>query len=66
MAILNFIIAVVALIVAIAAYRKAGGDTVSLKTQVNALREKTAEALEKAEKTIRPGEKEGEQQGTIE
>ena len=62
MAILNFIIAVVALIVAIAAYRKTGGNTTSLKTQVNALREKTAEALETAEKAIRPGEEKAAKQ----
>ena len=56
MAYINFIIAVIALIVGILAYRKAGGDTESLKEQVKALREKTAEALEKAEKAVRPKE----------
>lgn len=56
MSVLNFIIAVIALIIAIVAYRKAGGNTESLKTQLNSLREKTAEILEKAEKGLRPDE----------
>lgn len=54
MSFINFIIAVVALVVAILAYKKAGGDTEGLKEQLTVLRGKTAEALEKAEKAIRP------------
>ncbi|MBC8185704.1 hypothetical protein H8E88_31850 [candidate division KSB1 bacterium] len=56
MSILNFIIAVVALVMAIIAYRKAGGDTEGLKEQLKTLREITAQALKKAEKAIRPDE----------
>ena len=56
MSVLNFIIAVIALIIAIVAYNKAGGDKESFKEQLNTLREKTAEALDKAEKAIRPSE----------
>jgi len=57
MSILNFILAIIALFIAILAYRKAGGDVEGIKQQLNSLRAKTAEALEKAEKAIRPGEK---------
>ena len=56
MSILNFILAVLALIIALMAYARAGGDTENIKQQINNLREKTAEALEKAEKSIRPTE----------
>ena len=54
MSILNFIIAVVALIIAIVAYNKAGGDKEGFKEQLNTLRQKTAETLNKAEQAIRP------------
>ncbi len=51
---INFIIAVVALLIGILAYRKAGGDMKGIKEQMNSLRQMAAEALEKAEKAIRP------------
>ncbi|MBN2009967.1 hypothetical protein JW960_11545 [candidate division KSB1 bacterium] len=54
MSIINFLIAVLALVIALKAYAKAGGDTENIKQQINNLREKTAEALDKAEKSIRP------------
>lgn len=56
MTVINFIIAVVALVFAILAYRRSGGDYEDLKEQVGNLRTRTAEALEKAEKAIRPSE----------
>ncbi|MBC8180317.1 hypothetical protein H8E88_04250 [candidate division KSB1 bacterium] len=64
MSVLNFIIAVIALIIAIIAYNKAGGEMKSLKEQFNTLREKTAEALDKAEKAVRPTEEDKLNQGT--
>lgn len=50
----NFVIAVLALVIGILAYRKAGGDMNGIKEQMNSLRQMAAEALEKAEKAIRP------------
>ena len=58
------LIAVVALIIAIVAYNKAGGETKSLKEQFNTLREKTAKALGKAEEAVRPTEEDKLNQGT--
>ncbi|MDZ7721513.1 MAG: hypothetical protein U5R06_01495 [candidate division KSB1 bacterium] len=60
MHVINFIIAVVALVFAILAYRRSGGDYADLKEQVGNLRTRTAEALEKAEKAIRPSHEEEE------
>lgn len=54
MSFLNFILAVAALVIAILAYRKAGGDTENMKEQVNSLRQRTAEMLEKMENTVNP------------
>ncbi|MBN1559696.1 hypothetical protein JW998_05570 [candidate division KSB1 bacterium] len=51
---INFLIAVAALVIAVLAYRKAGGDMKGIKEQMNSLRQTAAEALEKAEKAIRP------------
>ncbi len=56
MDVINFIIAVVALVVAILAYRRTGGDMKGMKEQINSLRETAAEALDKAEKAVRPKE----------
>ena len=52
MIVLSFIIATVALVVAILAYQKAAGSN-DLETQLNALREKSADALSKLEKALR-------------
>lgn len=57
MEIINFIIAVLALALAILAYRKAGGDMKSMKEEINSLREIAAEALGKVEDSIRPENK---------
>jgi len=58
MTIVNFIIAVIALIVAILAYQRTGGSK-DLKIQVSAFRKKTADALAKIEKALRNQEKDG-------
>ena len=54
MYVLNFLLAVIAIIIAITAYQKAGGEMNSVKEQFDTLREKTAEVLGKAEKAVRP------------
>jgi hypothetical protein len=51
----NFVIAVVALLIGIMAYRRSGGDWKGINEQLNTIRKTAAEALEKAEKAIRPG-----------
>jgi len=75
MSILNFIIAIVALIIAVLAYHKAGGVS-ALKKQIEAftnlgegtaakasasLRDKTADILGKMESTLRSQEEEKEE-----
>ena len=62
---LTFIIAVIALVLAIVAFRRTGGMS-DLKEEVNSLdsvtetlREKTANAFEKMEKVLRKADKEG-------
>ncbi|MFH1625850.1 MAG: hypothetical protein ABID54_11960 [Pseudomonadota bacterium] len=55
MTVVNFIIAIVALIIALLAYQRAGGMA-DVKRQIESLgsfREKTADLLAKVEKTIR-------------
>jgi len=56
MTVLTFIIAVIALLVAVLAYQKAEGSK-DLKTQINSLRKKTADALSKVEKALRREDK---------
>ena len=58
MTVLNFIIAVVALVIAILAYKRVGGanDLSEQVTSLHSLREKTADMLEKWEKIMRKGE----------
>ncbi|MEE4310562.1 MAG: hypothetical protein V2J62_01720 [candidate division KSB1 bacterium] len=56
MSVLNFIIAIVALIIAVMAYKKAIGGSEKLQEQINSIREKTAGALGKAEERLRPKE----------
>jgi len=53
---LTFIIAVIALVVSILAYQRAEGSK-DIKTQVNALREKTANVLKKMESELRKDNK---------
>lgn len=57
MEIINFIIACSALIIAIFAYRKAGGTLQSMKEQIDEVREVAAGALGKVEESIRPASK---------
>ena len=54
---LTFLIAVAALIIAILAYKRSGGSTEDLKKQVEDLREKTADVVAKAEKSLRGEDK---------
>ena len=57
------IIAIVALIVALLAYRRAGGlrdlrgEIASLGSGLDALRAKTADTIGKVERAVRPGDK---------
>ena len=53
---LNFLIAVAALIIAILAYKKAGGSSEDLQRQMESMRQKTADTLAKVEKSLRGGE----------
>jgi len=52
MIVLNFIISIIALIIAVLAYQRSAGSN-DLKTQLNALREKSADALANLEKALR-------------
>ncbi|MEW6441837.1 MAG: hypothetical protein AB1640_12960 [bacterium] len=54
---LTFLIAVAALIIAILAYKRSGGSTQDLQNQVDSLRQKTADALSKIEKSLRGEDK---------
>jgi hypothetical protein len=53
---LTFLIAVAALIIAILAYKKAGGSSDDLQRQMESMRQKTADSLAKVEKSVRGGE----------
>jgi len=55
---ITFLIAVIALVIAVLAYQKAEGSK-DLKEQLAALREKTADTLGKMEKALRKENKEG-------
>ena len=57
MLVLNFIIAIIALIIAILAYQRSAGSK-DLKDQIKSLREKTADTLARMEKALRKEEKE--------
>ena len=65
MAVLNFIIAIVALVVAILAYQRSGWavdarkETDTPGTMADCLREKTANALSRVEKAVRKDEEKG-------
>lgn len=54
---LVFLIAVAALVVAILAYRKAGGSSEDLQRQMESVRQKTADTLAKMEKSLRGEDK---------
>lgn len=63
MDILALVIAIVALVVAVLAYQRSGGlrdlrgEITSLGSGLDALRAKTADALTKLERAVRPGDK---------
>ncbi|RTZ91200.1 MAG: hypothetical protein DSY91_05365 [Deltaproteobacteria bacterium] len=69
MTVLAFIIAIVALVIAVLAYQKAGGirdlqeQAEALRFVADNLREKTADALDKLEKTLRKSEEKKEAEG---
>jgi len=54
---LVFLIAVAALVIAILAYRKAGGSSEDLQRQMESVRQKTADTLSKMEKSLRGEDK---------
>ena len=54
---LIFLIAVTALVVAILAYKKAGGSSEDLQRQIESVRQKTAGTLAKMEKSLRGEDK---------
>ncbi len=54
---LTFLIAVAALVVAILAYRKAGGSSEDLQRQLESVRQRTADTLAKMEKSLRGEDK---------
>jgi hypothetical protein len=61
---INFIIAVAALVIAILAYRKAGGSSEDLQKQVDAVRQKTADTLARVEKSLRGSEDKQNEEGS--
>ena len=54
---LVFLIAVVALVIAILAYRKAGGSAEDMQRQIESVRQKTADTLARMEKSVRGEDK---------
>ena len=64
MPVLNFILAVIAIVIAIIAYKRGGGKMNSIKWQLNSLREKTAEVLDKAKEAVRPTNEDKPKDGT--
>ena len=54
---LVFVIAVVALVIAILAYRKAGGSSEDMQRQIESVRQKTADTLARMEKSVRGEDK---------
>ncbi len=70
MTILAFIIAIVALVIAVLAYQKAGGirdlqeQAEALRFVADNLREKTADALDKLEKSLRKTEEKKEEEAS--
>ena len=60
MVVLIFLIALTALVIAILAYKKAGGSAEDLQTQVDSIRQKMNETLSKVKKSIRGEDKKEE------
>jgi hypothetical protein len=61
---LTFIISVAALVIAILAYKKAGGSTEDLQRQMDSVRQKTADTLVRVEKSLRGGEDKQNEEGS--
>ena len=61
---LTFIIAVAGLVIAILAYKKAGGSSADLQRQMDSIRQKTADTLGKVEKSLRGGEDKQNSEGS--
>jgi len=57
---LTFLVAFTALVIAIMAYKKAGGSTEDIKKQMDSARQKTNEALSKVENSFRGEDKKPE------
>ncbi len=60
MGVLIFLIAFTALVIAIMAYKKAGGSAEDLQKQVDSIRQKTNEILSEVKKSIRGEDKKEE------
>ena len=54
---LAFLIAVAAIVIAVLAYKKAGGSSEDLQRQMESVRQKTADTLAKMEKSVRGEDK---------
>jgi hypothetical protein len=57
---LTFLVAFTALVIAIMAYKKAGGSSADVKREVDSIRQMTNETLSKVEKSFRGGDKKAE------
>ena len=60
MVVVTFLVAFTALVIAIMAYKKAGGSAEDLQAQVDSIRMKASDALSKVEKVIRGEDKKEE------
>jgi hypothetical protein len=60
MVVLTFLIALTALVIAIMAYKKAGGSSEDLNRRMDSVQRKASEALSKVEKFIREEDKKEE------
>ena len=60
MGFIAFLIAVVALVFAVMAYKRVGGTSQDIEKQLDAAREKTADALSRMEKALRVEDKKEE------
>ena len=54
---LAFLVAVAAIVIAVLAYKKAGGSSEDLQRQMESVRQKTADTLAKVEKSVRGEDK---------
>ena len=66
MVVLSFLVALTALIIAIMAYKKAGGSAEDMQRQVDSIRQKTNEILSGVKKSIRGEDKKVEEDTKVE